>query len=239
VARATLDKRPSDVARMFDAVAARYDRMNAVMTFGQERRWRRIVADVIDARSGMKVLDLAAGTGASSVPFAAAGAVTVACDFSPGMLSVGHRDHPELTFVAGDALRLPFRDEAFDAVTISFGLRNVADVAIALRELARVTRPGGRLVVLETSQPAARPLRAMNRVYTDRVMPRIARLFSSAPSSYAYLAESARAWLDQQELADAMRAAGWTGVGWLDLLFGAVAVHSASKPEIGESRGQG
>jgi demethylmenaquinone methyltransferase/2-methoxy-6-polyprenyl-1,4-benzoquinol methylase len=227
VARATLDKRPGDVARMFDAVAARYDRMNAVMTFGQERRWRRTVADALAAAPGMRVLDLAAGTGASSMPFVEAGADVVACDFSLGMLTVGHRQHAGLRFVAGDALRLPFRDGAFDAVTISFGLRNVVDVAAALAELARVTRPAGRLVVLETSQPPARALRAGNRIYTDHVMPRIARLFSSDPASYAYLAESASAWLDQEQLGDALRAAGWGHVGWRNLLFGAVAVHTA------------
>jgi len=230
MARATLDKRPTDVARMFDAVADRYDRMNAVMTFGRERRWREAVADALALRTGHRVLDLAAGTGASSVPFAERGALPVACDFSPGMLEVGRRTHPQLTFVAGDALRLPFGDETFDAVTISFGLRNVADVHTALAELLRVTRPDGRLVILETSQPPARMLRAMNRLYTETVMPRLARLFSSDASSYVYLAESAGAWLDQQALADVMRAAGWTGVGWRDLLFGAVAVHSAVKP---------
>jgi len=234
VARATLDKKPGDVAAMFDAVAARYDRMNALMTFGQEHRWRKVVAEVVNARPGSRVLDLAAGTGASSVPFAEAGAQAVACDFSTGMLSVGRQRHPDLTFVAGDALRLPFRDDVFDAVTVSFGLRNLVDVPAGLAELARVTKPTGRLVILETSQPPARVLRTMSRLYTDRVMPRMARLFSSDASSYAYLAESARAWLDQHQLAEAIRAAGWTGVGWRDLAFGAVAVHSAAKP--GEQR---
>jgi demethylmenaquinone methyltransferase/2-methoxy-6-polyprenyl-1,4-benzoquinol methylase len=229
--RAGLDKRPHDVARMFDEVADRYDRMNAVMTFGQERRWRRQVAAALAVRPGDRVLDLAAGTGASSLPFAAAGARPVACDFSQGMLAVGRRAHPQLTFVAGDALRLPFRDASFAAVTVSFGLRNVADVAGALAELARVTSPGGRLVVLETSRPAAWTLRALNRLYTDRVMPALARLLSSDPAAYAYLAESAGAWLDQQSLADAIRAGGWTGVGWRDLMFGAVALHSGRKPE--------
>jgi demethylmenaquinone methyltransferase/2-methoxy-6-polyprenyl-1,4-benzoquinol methylase len=230
MARASLDKRPADVARMFDAVADRYDRMNAVMTFGQERRWRRAVSAALGLAPGMRVLDLAAGTGASSVPFVEAGAVAVACDFSPGMLEVGQRTHPQLTFVAGDALRLPFADGSFDAASISFGLRNVADVRGALVELHRVTRPGGRLVVLETSQPPAALLRRMNGVYTGHVMPLLARLFSSDPSSYIYLAESSRSWLDQQSLADALRAAGWTGVGWRDLLFGAVALHSSTKP---------
>jgi demethylmenaquinone methyltransferase/2-methoxy-6-polyprenyl-1,4-benzoquinol methylase len=230
MSRATLEKRPADVARMFDAVADRYDAMNAVMTFGQERRWRRVVAGVVDPRPGIRVLDLAAGTGTSSVPFAEAGADTVACDFSAGMLAAGRKRHPDLTFVAGDALRLPFRDGAFDAVTISFGLRNVVGVDEALREMARVTAPGGRLVVLETAQPAARPLRAMNRVYTNRVMPRLARLFSSDPSSYSYLAESATAWLDQPALAQALRDAGWEQVAWRDLMFGAVAVHWCVRP---------
>ena len=145
-----------------------YDAMNAVMTFGQERRWRRVVAGAVGAAPGLRVLDLAAGTGASSTPFTDAGAMTVACDFSPGMLAEGRRRHPQLTFVTGDALRLPFQDGAFDAVTISFGLRNVAGVDAALAELA-----------------------------------------------------------------DAIRRAGWAEVAWRDLMFGAVALHTARRPEAG------
>jgi demethylmenaquinone methyltransferase/2-methoxy-6-polyprenyl-1,4-benzoquinol methylase len=225
-----LEKRPGDIARMFDAVAERYDRTNAVMTFGQERRWRRLVAAALDVKAGTRILDLAAGTGASSLPFVAAGAHAVACDFSLGMLDVGRRTHPEVTFVAGDALRLPFGDGAFDAVTISFGLRNVADVATALAELARVTKPGGRLAVLETSHPPSPTLARLNRVYVERVMPVLARPFSSDPAAYGYLAESAGAWLDQDGLAAAMRAAGWGEVGWRNLLFGAVALHVARRP---------
>jgi demethylmenaquinone methyltransferase / 2-methoxy-6-polyprenyl-1,4-benzoquinol methylase len=228
--RATLDKRPADVARMFDAVAGRYDAMNAVMTFGQERRWRRVVARAVDADVGQRVLDLAAGTGTSSTLFAAAGAATIACDFSAGMLAEGRRRHPQLTFVAGDALRLPFRDGAFDAVTISFGLRNVASVGAALAELARVTRAGGRLVVLETARPPAATLRAAHGIYVDQVLPRVARLFTSNPEAYRYLAESATAWLSQAELADAIRGGGWEQVAWQDLMFGAVAMHTARRP---------
>lgn len=229
--RATLDKRPADVSRMFDAVAARYDVMNRVMTFGRERAWRRFVAQSITARPGMRVLDLAAGTGASSLPFATAGATTVACDFSAGMLTEGHRRHPDLVFVAGDALRLPFRDAAFDVATVSFGLRNVVDVEGSLRELARVTAPGGRLVILETATPPSRLLRAAGRLYTDRVMPGVARLLSSDPAAYRYLAESSADWLPQPELAAAIRAAGWEQVTWQDLTFGVVAVHLARRPE--------
>ena len=130
MSRATLDKRPVEVSRMFDAVAARYDAMNRVMTFGREGRWRRVVDEVVRARPGMRVLDLAAGTGASTKSFAGAGADAVACDFSAGMLAEGRRRHPELTFVAGDALRLPFRDNSFDAATVSFAVRpgQIADV---------------------------------------------------------------------------------------------------------------
>jgi demethylmenaquinone methyltransferase/2-methoxy-6-polyprenyl-1,4-benzoquinol methylase len=230
VTRATLEKRPGDIARMFDAVAERYDRTNAVMTFGQERRWRRLVADALDVRPGTTVLDLAAGTGASSLPFARAGAHPIACDFSLGMLAVGRRTHPDVTFVAGDALALPFRDQAFDATTISFGLRNVADVPAALNELARVTKPGGRLAVLETSHPTSPTLARLNRVYVERVMPTLARPFSSDPAAYSYLAESAGAWLDQHALAEAIRAAGWGQVGWRNLLFGAVALHVGRRP---------
>jgi demethylmenaquinone methyltransferase / 2-methoxy-6-polyprenyl-1,4-benzoquinol methylase len=231
--RATLDKRPADVARMFDAVAGRYDAMNAVMTFGQERRWRRVVARAVDAGAGQRVLDLAAGTGTSSTLFAAAGAATIACDFSAGMLAEGRRRHPQLTFVAGDALRLPFRDGAFDAVTISFGLRNVASVGAALAELARVTRAGGRLVVLETARPPAATLRAAHGIYVDQVLPRVARLFTRNPEAYRYLAESATAWLSQAELADAIRGGGWEQVAWQDLMFGAVAMHTARRPRRG------
>jgi demethylmenaquinone methyltransferase/2-methoxy-6-polyprenyl-1,4-benzoquinol methylase len=227
--RATLDKKPDDVSRMFDGVADRYDAMNRVMTLGREGSWRRTVERAVAARPGIRVLDLAAGTGASTAPFARAGADTVACDFSIGMLAEGRRRHAQLTFVAGDALRLPFAGETFDVVTVSFGLRNVASVEDALGELARVARPGGRLVVLETATPPVRLMRAANRIYTGRVMPALARVLSSDPSSYAYLAESAADWMTQPELAAAMRGAGWEQVTWRDLMFGVVAIHTATR----------
>jgi demethylmenaquinone methyltransferase/2-methoxy-6-polyprenyl-1,4-benzoquinol methylase len=230
MARAQLDRRPGEVARMFDAVADGYDRMNAVMTFGQERRWRDVVARELSLRPGDRVLDLAAGTGASSMPFHSAGANVVACDFSQGMLAVGRREHPQLDLVAGDALRLPFRDGVFDAVTISFGLRNVADIDAALRELARVTRTHGRLVVLETSAPLRQPMRAGHRIYVDRLLPRLARLASSDAEAYAYLAESVGAWPAPEPLARRVADAGWAVVRWRQLMAGAVAMHSGIKP---------
>jgi demethylmenaquinone methyltransferase/2-methoxy-6-polyprenyl-1,4-benzoquinol methylase len=227
--RARLDRQPREVAQMFDAVAARYDRMNAVMTMGQEPRWRRVVARELRIRPGSRVLDLAAGTGASSLPIRALGAQVVACDFSLGMLAVGRERHPDLGLVAGDALHLPFADAAFDAATISFGLRNVANVDIALQELARVTRPGGTLVVLETSAPLRQPLKAGHRVYVEHVLPRLARLLSSNGEAYEYLAESVGEWPAPTALAERIESAGWSSVTWRQLLFGAVALHRASR----------
>ena len=234
MSRATLEKRPSEVSQMFDAVAGRYDAMNRVMTLGRESSWRRAVEEAVAAHPGLRILDLAAGTGASTAPFAKAGADTIACDFSAGMLAEGRRRHPDLTFVAGDALRLPFDDGAFDVVTVSFGLRNVSSVEGALAELARVARLGGRLVVLETATPPARLMRTANRFYSGRILPRLARVLSSNPASYSYLAESAAEWLTQPELAAAMRETGWEQVAWRDLMFGVVAIHTAVRGPQGE-----
>ena len=226
---ADLDKAPRDVAAMFDDVAARYDLTNDVLSLGQTHRWRRVVADAVGASPGERVLDLAAGTGSSSLPFAAAGAQVAAVDFSLGMLRVGKRAHPQLDLLAGDALALPFADDSFDAVTISFGLRNVADVDAALAEMARVTRPGGRLVVCEFSHPTWSPFRTVYTGYLMRALPSVARRVASNPDAYVYLAESIRAWPDQSALGRRVAAAGWTAVGWRNLSGGIVAVHRARK----------
>ncbi|MDQ1626794.1 MAG: demethylmenaquinone methyltransferase / 2-methoxy-6-polyprenyl,4-benzoquinol methylase [Actinomycetota bacterium] len=227
--RADLEKEPHEVAAMFDAVASRYDLTNDVLSLGQTRAWRRAVARAVDARPGDRVLDLAAGTGSSSLPFVAAGAFVVACDFSLGMLRVGKQAHPELSLVAGDALRLPFADASFDTSTISFGLRNVTDVDAALGELARVTRPGGRLVVCEFSHPTWRPFRTLYSGYLMRALPSVARRVSSNPDAYVYLAESIRAWPDQPGLAARLQGAGWADVAWADLSYGIVALHRARR----------
>lgn len=228
--RADLHKEPHEVAAMFDDVAERYDLTNDVLSLGQTRLWRRAVADAVGARPGERVLDLAAGTGSSSLPFAAAGAQVVATDFSLGMLRVGKRAHPTLDLLAGDALRLPFADATFDAVTISFGLRNVSDVDAALAEMARVARPGGRLVVCEFSHPTFAPFRTVYTEYLMKALPSVARRVSSNPDAYVYLAESIRAWPDQPALAQRVAAAGWTAVGWRNLTGGIVALHRAHRP---------
>ena len=230
VTRASLDRQPSEIAAMFDAVAARYDITNDVLSLGQDRRWRRALEEAVVPRPGERVLDLAAGTGTSSEPFAAAGAFVVPCDFSPGMLRVGKRLRPDLPFVAGDALQQPFADESFDAVTISFGLRNLNDVEAGLREMLRVTRPGGRLVVCEFSHPTWAPFRTVYVEYLMRALPPLARCVSSSPDAYVYLAESIRAWPDQRGLAERIAGAGWSDVRWRDLSGGIVALHYAEHP---------
>ena len=253
MSRADLDKRPVDVAAMFDAIAGRYDLLNDILSAGQVRLWRRAVARITGARAGERVLDLAAGTGTSSLTFTATGADCVACDFSLGMLRAGRArlagpggvrgggqppreqggsggdrsPRGNTSFVAGDALRLPFRDGAFDAVTISFGLRNVADPAAALAEMRRVTRPGGRLVVCEFSTITIAPVDMLYRRYLLNVLPAIARRAARSPEAYEYLAESITDWPAQRELAGIIEAVGWSAVRWRDLSMGVVAVHVA------------
>ncbi|MFR9675379.1 demethylmenaquinone methyltransferase [Streptomyces sp. TR06-5] len=223
--RASLEKQPHEVAAMFDDVAARYDLTNDVLSLGQTRLWRRAVARAVAARPGERVLDLAAGTGTSSLPFAQAGAYTVPCDFSTGMLAEGRRRQPWMPFTAGDATRLPFRDGSFDAVTISFGLRNVHDTDAALREMRRVTRPGGRVVICEFSHPTWAPFRTVYTEYLMRALPSVAEAVSSNPDAYVYLAESIRAWPDQPALAARLQQAGWRSVAWRNLTGGVVALH--------------
>jgi len=225
MSRANLDKSPADVASMFDGVAARYDLVNDLLSLGQTRRWRRLVVAAINAKSGEKVLDLAAGTGASSLPIAASGAQVVPCDFSLGMLKVGKERHPQLGFTAGDALKLPFNDQVFDVVTISFGLRNVADIDVALTEMARVLKPGGRLLICEFSHPVIKLFRLIYTEYLMRALPWIARHTSSNPDAYVYLAESIRAWPNQAALAARIEQAGFANLAWRNLTGGIVALH--------------
>jgi demethylmenaquinone methyltransferase/2-methoxy-6-polyprenyl-1,4-benzoquinol methylase len=224
---ADLSKRPGEVAAMFDRVARRYDLSNDLLSLGQDRRWRRATIEAISPIPGDRILDLAAGTGTSSAALAQVGAEVVAADISLGMLGeVGRRGVP-VSAIGGDATRLPFADGAFDAVTMSFGLRNVADPALALSEMLRVTRPGGRLVVCEFSRPTWTPWRVVYTEYLMRALPQVARVVSSDPEAYVYLAASIRAWPAQRELARVIGEAGWERVGFRNLSGGIVALHRA------------
>ncbi|MFC0866363.1 demethylmenaquinone methyltransferase [Sphaerimonospora cavernae] len=240
--RASLDKQPHEVAAMFDRTARRYDLVNDVLSLGMDRSWRKAAATAVDAGPGELVLDLAAGTGTSTEAFTALGARAIACDFSLGMLRTGvlRRGGSGLygggvrgvTFVAGDALRLPFADQVFDAVTISFGLRNVAHTGQALSEMMRVTKPGGRLVICEFSTPVVKPFDLVYHQYLMKLLPPVARLVSSNPDSYEYLAESIREWPDQVALAEIIREAGWEKIAWRNLTLGIVALHRAVRPPV-------
>jgi len=229
MSRAHLNKDPNEVAAMFDAVAKRYDIVNDLLSLGRTKAWRKAVTKIIAPGPGMKILDLAAGPGSSSQPLHEAGADVLSTDFSEGMLAQGRKSRPYLTFSKADALNLPFEADTFDVTTISFGLRNTVDYPKALAQALRVTKPGGRMVVVEFSHPTWRPFRWLYMGYVMRALPIIARKTSSNPDAYVYLAESIQAWPNQVELAAAMEAAGWTLVSWKNLSFGVVAVHSGIK----------
>lgn len=228
MSRADLDKQPGAVAAMFDQVARRYDLLNDLSSLGFDRSWRKAVVRAVGAEPGQALLDLASGTGTSAIPFADGGAKVVCCDFSLGMLSVGKERRPDLNFVAGDGMRLPFADASFDAVTISFGLRNVSDPTVVLSEMARVTKPGGRMVVCEFSTPTWEPFRTIYQQYLIRMLPIAARV-SSNPVAYEYLAESIRDWPDQKDLGTMILRAGWARVEYRNLTSGIVALHRATK----------
>jgi len=231
--RADLGKDPQRVSGMFDQVAAGYDRTNTVMTFGNDALWRAATTRAVAPKRTERILDLAAGTASSSASLAASGAEVVAADFSPGMLAEGKRRHGHMTnlsFVEADAMNLPFADDEFDAVTMSYGLRNVQQPKKALAELFRVTKPGGRLVINEFSTPPGRAFRGLYRFYNAQVLPKVARLAGTNGGAYDYLNESIRDWPDQKRLSAWIREAGWTSVAYRNLSFGIVALHRATKP---------
>jgi demethylmenaquinone methyltransferase/2-methoxy-6-polyprenyl-1,4-benzoquinol methylase len=230
MSRADMSKNPEEVAKMFDGVAKRYDLVNDLLSLGQTKRWRKAVTKLIDPRPGMKILDMAAGPGASSEPLAKAGAEVTSADFSHGMLDAGRKQRPYLNFQWADALNLPFGDNSFDLYTISFGLRNTHKTEVALKEALRVVRPGGRLVIVEFSAPTWRPFRTIYTNYLMSALPWIAKETSSNPDAYIYLAESIKAWPNQAALAEIIEKAGWSQVAIRNLTGGVVAVHMAVKP---------
>jgi len=229
VVRANLNKDPDDVSKMFDDVANRYDFLNDLLSLGRTRAWRRVVTSIIAPKPGMKILDIAAGTGSSSRPLVDKGAEVTALDFSQGMIEQGRKQNKNIKFVQGDALKLPFEENSFDVTTISFGLRNTSSTEIALKEALRVTKDSGRIVVAEFSHPVNPIFKKIYLNYLMKALPVIVKKISKNPDAYIYLAESIRAWPDQAELASIMRDSGFKSVAWQDLTFGIVAVHIGYK----------
>lgn len=215
---------------MFDEVAAGYDRTNGVLSMGNSALWRHAVVKAIAPQPGERILDIAAGTGTSSEVISRSGAHVVAADFSHGMLEVGRRRHPQIDFVHADAMDLPFGDAEFDAVTISFGLRNIEDPKRALREMCRVLKSGGRLVVCEFSTPPLALVRTGYNAYMKYLMPLVVGASSTNPEAYTYLAASIADWPDQATLASWIRDAGFTRVEHRNLTAGVVALHRARVP---------
>lgn len=228
--RAGLDKKPSDIAAMFNAVARRYDLTNEVLTLGQLHVWRRAARLALDPQPGERILDVASGTGGSTAALAQSGAQLVGCDLSEGMIDVGRRRHPQLEFVQADATDLPFPDASFNAVTISFGLRNIENTEKALREFSRVVAPGGRLVICEFSHPTWKPFAGAYHFYLERVLPTVASLFSSEHEAYDYLTESILAWPDQMTLGQMIANNGWERVQYRNFTGGIVTIHRARRP---------
>jgi demethylmenaquinone methyltransferase / 2-methoxy-6-polyprenyl-1,4-benzoquinol methylase len=229
VVRANLNKDPDDVSKMFDDVAHRYDFLNDLLSLGRTKAWRRVVTSIIAPKPGMKILDIAAGTGSSSRPLVDKGAEVTALDFSHGMIEQGRKQNKNINFVQGDALKLPFENNSFDVTTISFGLRNTSNTEKALKEALRVTKDGGRIVVAEFSHPVNPVFKKIYLNYLMKALPVIVKKISKNPDAYIYLAESIRAWPDQAELASIMRDSGFKSVAWQDLTFGIVAVHIGYK----------
>ncbi|TFD70198.1 demethylmenaquinone methyltransferase [Cryobacterium sp. Hb1] len=231
--RADLNKRPAQVAAMFDEVAAHYDRTNTLLSVGNASLWRMATTKAVNPQPGERILDIAAGTGTSSAALAHSGAHVVAADFSAGMIEVGrarHAHNEHIDFVQADATALPFQDNEFDAVTISFGLRNVVEPKKALAEFYRVTKPGGRVVICEFSTPPLTLVRQSYFAYLNHVMPRVVRLASSNAEAYDYLGESIAAWPTQRVLSGWLRSAGYSAVAYRNLTLGIVALHRGIKP---------
>ena len=223
---------------MFDRIAVSYGRMNFLMTFGRDRAWRRAVVREAALPSGGRLLDLAAGTGDIALEALRQdpAARVTAADFSLGMMRVG-RGRPggdRIAWCAADAFSLPFADATFDAVTSGYLLRNVADRVGAFREQARVVRPGGRVVCLDTAPPPPSPLRPFVRFHLRRVIPLLGRVVAGDRPAYAYLASSTEGFKSPPELAAIMREAGLVEVRHRSFMGGSIAVHTGTRPTAGE-----
>jgi demethylmenaquinone methyltransferase / 2-methoxy-6-polyprenyl-1,4-benzoquinol methylase len=218
----------TQVRAMFDRIARVYDLMNSVMTAGMHHRWRERAADLARVGPGSRALDVATGTGDLAIELAGRGAEVTGLDFSEPMLELARRKAPGLEWVAGDALSLSYAEGEFDAVTVGFGARNFSDLGRGLAEMARVTRPGGRVVVLEITTPQKPPLSWFFRLWFDRVVPALGRV-AGDPDAYAYLPSSVRRFPGPRELAAEMAAAGLEDVRWVLTAGGIIAIHSGTR----------
>jgi demethylmenaquinone methyltransferase/2-methoxy-6-polyprenyl-1,4-benzoquinol methylase len=212
---------------MFDRIARVYDRMNSLMTAGMHHRWRARAVDLARVGEGSRALDVATGTGDLAIELARRGARVTGIDFAPRMLEVARRKAPGVELEQGDALDLRFDDGVFDAVTVGFGARNFADLDRGLREMARVTRPGGRVVVLEITTPQRPPLSWFFRLWFDRAVPALGRLADS--DAYTYLPSSVRRFPDPHELGRRMTEAGLEDVSWILTAGGIIALHAGTR----------
>ena len=212
---------------MFDRIASVYDPLNSVMTVGMHQRWRERSAELARVGPGSRALDVACGTGDLAIALRERGADVVGVDFAEKMLEIARRKEPAIEFRAGDALALDFPDDSFDAATVGFGARNFADLDQGLREMARVVKPGGRVVVLEITTPQRPPLSWFFRVWFDSVVPVLGRL-AGDPEAYEYLPNSVKRFPGPRDLAARMAAAGTTEVRWILTAGGIIAIHSAT-----------
>jgi demethylmenaquinone methyltransferase/2-methoxy-6-polyprenyl-1,4-benzoquinol methylase len=216
------------VRAMFDRIAGPYDLMNSVMTAGLHHRWRERAADLARVGPGSRALDVATGTGDLAIELASRGAEVVGSDFSEGMLDVARRKAPGLTWEQGNALALPYPDASFDAATVGFGARNFSDLGQGLREMSRVVRPGGRVVVLEITTPQKPPLSTFFSLWFDRIVPLLGKL-AHEPEAYTYLPSSVRRFPGPQALGGELAASGLTDVRWILTAGGIIALHSGTK----------
>jgi demethylmenaquinone methyltransferase/2-methoxy-6-polyprenyl-1,4-benzoquinol methylase len=213
---------------MFDRIARVYDRMNSVMTAGMHHRWRERAVDLARVDPGSTALDVATGTGDLAIELRRRGASVTGVDFAPAMLEVARRKAPDIEFERGDAMALPYEDASFDAVTVGFGARNFADLDRGLREMTRVARPGGRVVVLEITTPGTPPLSWFFKAWFDHAIPALGRM-AADPEAYTYLPSSVRRFPGPEQLASCMHAAGLGDVRWIITAGGIIALHVGTR----------